>query len=191
MYIERTFVVDAPLQRTWDFLNAPEKVGACLPGCHSVEVVGPGKYKASVGLKVGPIKAGFNLDVETTEQNPPVYSAYTTRGDDKDGGSKISAESTLALKDLDGVRTEITYTSKIQIVGKLGKFAGGVMDKLADSINAKFIATVTERVSALDADEAGDKGAEAGSGEGVLGKVTSFFKKKKSAEVAGSVPAQP
>lgn len=146
MYIERTFVVDSSLQRTWDFLNEPEAVGACLPGCHTVEVVEPGKYKASVGLKVGAIKAGFNVQVETVEERPPLFSTYVMRGDDKDGGSKISAECTLALKELDAQRTEVTYTSKVQIVGKLGKFAGGVMNKFADSINDKFIAALTARI---------------------------------------------
>lgn len=181
MYIERTFIVDSPLQRTWDFLNEPEKVGACLPGCHTVEVVGAGKYRASVGLKVGPIKAGFNVEVETIEERPPTYSAYTMRGDDKDGSSKISAECTLALKEVDGARTEITYTSKVQIVGKLGKFAGGVMDKMADSINAKFIAAVTEQVKVPDDSQP----ADGKSGTGVLGSVKSFFKKKQVTQSAG------
>jgi len=184
MYIERSFVVDSPLQRTWDFLNEPEKVGACLPGCHTVEVVGPGKYKATVGLKVGPIKAGFNVEVETIEANPPTHSVYTMRGDDKDGGSRISAECTLSLKDIENTRTEITYTSKVQIVGKLGKFAGGVMDKFADGINAKFIAALSERISVLEPADS----AEAKSGKGVLGGVKAFFKKKKPAESGECAP---
>ncbi|MDR2837581.1 MAG: carbon monoxide dehydrogenase subunit G [Azonexus sp.] len=180
MYIERTFIVDSPLQRTWDFLNEPEKVGACLPGCHTVEVVGPGKYKASVGLKVGPIKAGFDIEVETSNQNPPFYSAYTLHGDDKGGGSKVSSECTLALRDIDGVRTEIAYTSTVHIVGKLGKFAGGVMEKFADSINDKFVAAITEQVKVVDDADAAEPEAEAGT----LGKIKSFFKKKKPTEAA-------
>jgi carbon monoxide dehydrogenase subunit G len=186
MYIERTFVVDSPLQRTWDFLKEPEEVGACLPGCHTVEVVGPGKYKASVGIKVGPIKAGFDVEVETLEETPPTRSVYTVRGDDKGGGSKISAECTLLLKDIDGVHTEITYASHVQILGKLGKFAGGVMDKFADSINGKFIAALTERIKVVEADDP----AEAQPGKGILGSVKSFFKKKSPAEAAQCTSAQ-
>lgn len=150
MYIERTFVLDAPLQRAWAFLNEPQEVGNCLPGCHTVEVVEPGKYKASVGLKVGPIKVGFDVQVETNEERPPEYAAYTMRGSDKDGGSKISADCTLALKGVEGKRTEITYTSKVNIVGKLGKFAGGVMQKFADGINDQFIAALSKRIAELE-----------------------------------------
>lgn len=150
MYIERTFTLDAPLQRAWDFLNQPQEMGGCLPGCHTVEVLEPGKYKASVGLKVGPIKVGFDVQVETGEERPPEYATYTMRGADKDGSSKVSANCTLALKPVAKQRTEITYTSNVQIVGKLGKFAGGVMQKFADGINDQFIAAVTKRVNELE-----------------------------------------
>lgn len=180
MYIERTFVVESPLQRTWDFLNEPEVVGACLPGCHTVEVVEPGKYKASVGLKVGAIKAGFNVQVETVEERPPTWSSYVMRGDDKDGGSKISAECTLALKEIDAQRTEVTYTSKVQIVGKLGKFAGGVMNKFADTINDKFIAALSERIK-VPGDNAEEETKAKG---GMLGGLKSMFRKQQPAGAA-------
>lgn len=150
MHIERTFILDAPIQRTWAFLNEPQEMGSCLPGCHTVEVVEPGKYRASVGLKVGPIKVGFDVQVETEDERPPEHATYTMRGADKDGSSKVSAHCTLALKAVDNRRTEVTYTSNVQIVGKLGKFAGGVMQKFADSINDQFIAALTKRVSEIE-----------------------------------------
>lgn len=177
MYIERTFILDAPLQRAWAFLNQPQEMGGCLPGCHTVEVVEPGKYKASVGLKVGPIKVGFDVQVETGEERPPEYATYTMRGADKDGSSKVSANCTLALKAVAARRTEITYTSNVQIVGKLGKFAGGVMQKFADSINDQFIAAVTKRVNELEGSHAvGDNAAGGDAADaGFLGKLKAMF----------------
>lgn len=152
MHIERTFILDAPIQRAWAFLHEPQEVGNCLPGCHTVEVVAPGRYKGSVGVKFGPIKVGFDVHVETEEERAPEYAAYTMRGADKDGSSKVSAYCTLALKAIENRRTEVTYTSNSQIVGKLGKFAGGVMQKFAESINDRFIAALTKRVSELESD---------------------------------------
>ena len=150
MDIQRTFVLDAPLQRAWDFLKEPQEVGKCLPGCHTVEVIEAGKYTASIGAKVGPIKVGFNVQVDTKEERPPEYGAFSIRGADKDGSSKISADCTLALKDIEGRQTEVTYTSKVQIIGKLGKFAGGVMQKFADGINDQFVAALIKRVIELE-----------------------------------------
>jgi carbon monoxide dehydrogenase subunit G len=115
-----------------------------------VEVIEAGKYTASIGAKVGPIKVGFNVQVDTKEERPPEYGAFSIRGADKDGSSKISADCTLALKDIEGRQTEVTYTSKVQIIGKLGKFAGGVMQKFADGINDQFVAALIKRVIELE-----------------------------------------
>ena len=150
MYIERVFVLDAPLSRAWAFLNEPNEVGQCLPGCHAIELVKPGLYKATIGVKVGPIKAGFDVQVETKEERPPEFAAYTMRGADKDGGSKITADCSLALKEIDGQRSEITYTSKVHVVGKFGKFAGGVMQKFADNINDRFVAALVKRLGQIE-----------------------------------------
>lgn len=150
MYIERKFVLDAPQQRAWAFFKEPEEIGRCLPGCHGVEILGQGKYTASVGLKVGPIKAAFDVQVDTSEERPPEFAAFSMRGSDKDGSSKISADCTLALAGIDGQRTEVTYTSKVHIVGRLGKFAGGVMQKVADGVNDQFIEALTLRLSELE-----------------------------------------
>lgn len=175
MYIERTFVLDAPLQRAWAFLNEPQEVGNCLPGCHTVEVVEPGKYNASVGVKVGPIKVGFDVRVETKEERRPEYAAYSIHGNGKDGSSKVSAECTLALQSVEERRTEITYTSHVNIVGKLGKFPGGVMQKFADGINDQFIASMRARVQELESQRGGVEVATIP--EGVLGKLKSMFMK--------------
>ncbi|CAB1368410.1 CoxG family protein [Denitratisoma oestradiolicum] len=182
MYIERTFVLDGALPEVWAFLNQPHEVGKCLPGCHTVEVLGVGKYTGSVGIKVGPIKAGFDVRVETSEERPPEYAAYTMRGADKDGGSKISAECTLALKAVDDRHTEITYTSTVHIVGKLGKFAAGVMQKFADGINDQFIAALTKRAAELHGSPAVEE-AEAEKGKGMLGSLKSMFKKQPAEAV--------
>lgn len=178
MYIERTFVLEAPRQKVWAFLNEPGEVGPCLPGCQAVEVLEPGKYKTHVGIKVGPIKAGFDVVVETQEERPPEFAAYTMRGGDKDGGSRVGAECSVALREVDSANTEVTYTSKVQIVGKMGKFAGGVMQKFADGINDQFIAAMTRRVREIEGIE-----TPAENGGGVMGKLKSMFK-KDTAETA-------
>lgn len=124
--------------------------GSVCPGRHTVELVKPGLYKATIGVKVGPIKAGFDVQVETNEERPPEFAAYTMRGADKDGGSKISADCTLALKEIEGQRSEVTYTSKVHVVGKFGKFAAGVMQKFADNINDRFVAALVKRMVQIE-----------------------------------------
>ncbi len=139
MKIEKCFVVAAPHEEVWAFITTPERVAPCLPGCDEVEAVGDNKYKANIKVQVGPIKTAFKVDVEATEERAPEFAAYSTRGEEGGRASRISATSTLALKPLDTGRTEVTYTSEVSIVGRLGKFGAGMMKKKADAMGDEFV----------------------------------------------------
>jgi len=146
MQIARTFAVAAPIERVWQFINTPEQVGPCMPGCQRVEITAPGKYNAVISVKVGPIKTTFNFTIETVEERPPEYAVFSIRGDEGGNASRVTAENTLTLKSVDKNNTEVTYTSKVSIVGRLGKFAGGVMQKMAESMSDQFVGAFRARL---------------------------------------------
>ena len=146
MKIEKTFTVSAPQQQVWEFITSPEKVAPCIPGCEGAEETEPGKYKAIIITKVGPIKTTFKVDIEVTEERPPEFAAYSTKGEEGSRASHLNASSTLALKVLDPNLTEVSYTSDIKIMGRLGKLGSGVMKKVADSIGDKFVAELRKKV---------------------------------------------
>ena len=146
MRIEKRFNVDAPQDQVWRFITAPEQVAACIPGCQSVEAVGATKHKVTIKVQVGPIKTTFVVDVEVTEERPPEYSSYVTTGEEGGRASRIRAESSLALKPVNGRHTEVHYTSDINIVGRLGKFGLGMMQKKADSMGDEFVAALRAKL---------------------------------------------
>lgn len=146
MKIEKCFVLATPRDEVWDFITTPEKVATCIPGCQAVEETAPRKYKTAVKVQVGPIKTTFNLDFEPTEERPPEFAAYLTSGTEGGRASRVKSHSTLALKELDAGRTEVTYTSDIQIVGRFGKFGAGVMKKKADSMGEEFVAALRAQI---------------------------------------------
>jgi len=139
MRIEKRFNVNAPRDQVWRFITAPEQVAACIPGCQSVEAIGEKKHKVTIRVQVGPIKTTFVVDVEVKEERPPEFSSYVTTGEEGGRASRIRAESSLALKPVNGSQTEVHYTSDINIVGRLGKFGLGMMQKIADSMNDEFV----------------------------------------------------
>jgi carbon monoxide dehydrogenase subunit G len=146
MKIEKTFTVAAPQQQVWEFITSPEQVAPCIPGCEGAEQTGPGTYKATIHTKVGPIKATFHVDIETKEERPPEFAAYVSKGEEGSRASRLNATSTLALKALDADHTEVTYASEIKLMGRLGKFGAGIMNKVADSIGDQFVAELRKRV---------------------------------------------
>jgi uncharacterized protein len=144
--IEKTFNIAAARQTVWEFITSPEQVAQCVPGCEGAEQTGPGTYKATITNKVGPIKATFHVDIESQEERPPEFAMYTTKGEEGGRASRLSATSTLSLKALDGANTQVTYASEIKLMGRLGKFGAGVMNKVADSIGDQFVAELRKRI---------------------------------------------
>ena len=71
MKVEKTFTVKASPQTVWEFAKDPEKMAPCVPGCKEITAVDATHYKARVAVKVGPISAKFNLDLEIIEETPP------------------------------------------------------------------------------------------------------------------------
>jgi carbon monoxide dehydrogenase subunit G len=141
MKIEKTFTVGAPQEQVWAFITDPQKVAKCIPGCDGAEEKGHGKYAATINAKVGPVRVTFHIEIEQTEERPPEFASYQSKGEEGTRASRISAASTLALKSV-SASTEVTYTSDINIVGRLGKFGGGMMQKIADNMGDEFVANL-------------------------------------------------
>jgi carbon monoxide dehydrogenase subunit G len=146
MKIEKTFTISAPQEQVWSFITDPQKVAPCIPGCEGAEVKEPGRYAAAINVKVGPINTTFHVDIEQTEERPPEFASYLTKGEEGGRASRISGVSTLTLKTVSANSTEVTYASDINIVGRLGKFGSGVMQKIADNIGGEFVAELKGRL---------------------------------------------
>jgi len=146
MKIENTFNVAAPPDTVWRFINTPEEVAACVPGCEAVEQIDEGRYRARVKTKVGPIKTEFSVDINVIRQIAPEFAEYETNGTEGGKASRLKATSSLRLRSADGETTEISYSSEVTIVGRLGKFGAGMMQKVADKIGAATVENMRERL---------------------------------------------
>ncbi len=139
MEIEKSFRVAAPQAEVWEFVTSAERVASCMPGVQEVHVHSPGKYKGVMAIKVGPIKTLVNADVMEREQRAPEYAVYEIKGEEGGRASRMNAEARLSLSGVAEDQTDVSFTANVVIVGRLGKFAGGVMDKFADSMSEQFI----------------------------------------------------
>ena len=146
MKIEKTFTVNATQQTVWAFITSAERIAPCIPGCQGAEETAPGRYKASIQTKVGPIKTTFAVDIERTEERPPEFASYETKGEEGSHASRIKATTTIRLKSLATEQTEVNYRSDIHIMGRLGKFGSGMMQKIADGVGDEFVAALKDRV---------------------------------------------
>ncbi|WP_084384835.1 CoxG family protein [Novosphingobium naphthalenivorans] len=142
MKIEKRFTVAASPDRIWTFITDPEQVAPCIPGCKEVVLLSPGKYRAVIGVQVGPIKASFAGVAEVREERPPDFAEYAIQAEEGGNSSRISAVARLAITPLTGDDCEVSCVAEVNISGRLGKFGAGVMQKIADNLGDKFAAAM-------------------------------------------------
>ncbi len=55
----------------WDAFLDPSTLATAIPGCEKLEAVGPGEYKATMKIGVGPVKGTFEGKVRLSDLEPP------------------------------------------------------------------------------------------------------------------------
>jgi uncharacterized protein len=136
MKMNGTRLLPAPQQQVWDKLNDVETLKRCIPGCQSLEQVGDNKLKATVGLKIGPVNAKFNGEVELSDIKPP--DSYRISGSGK-GGPAGSASGGANVK-LETVEdgTLLSYDVDAKVAGKIAQLGARLIDGTAASLAEKF-----------------------------------------------------
>ena len=136
-----------PRAVVWEALNDAEILAKCVPGCQTIEKTGENGFKATVVIKVGPVKAKFSGSVQL--QDIVENESYSLVGQGEGGVAgfaKGGAKVTLAD---DGDGTLLTYTVDANVGGKLAQIGGRLINstavKLADQFFDNFGTVVAEQ----------------------------------------------
>src|ERR1051325_3504480 len=90
--------IQAPRKRVWDFMTDPEQIGQCAPGVEKIEVLeSMKKYRGTVSIGFGSVKARFSGDVDILELDDPNYAKLKAHGTAT--GSVADATSEMRLSD--------------------------------------------------------------------------------------------
>jgi carbon monoxide dehydrogenase subunit G len=139
MKIEKSFVVDAPAARVWEFLTDPYQVARCLPGAAITEKVDDTHYTGTITVKVGPVTANYKgkmrferLDAAAGEADL-VASGQETRGK---GGADMRMSS--RVQERGPNETEVSVISDVNVMGALAQFGRGMIQDVSDQLFQKF-----------------------------------------------------
>ena len=137
--------IDAPIGKVWEALNDPEILKACIPGCESLDKKSERELAATVALKIGPIKARFNGEVELKNLKPP--HSYTIEGEGKGGIAGFAkGGADVTLKE-DGDGTILTFTAKAVVGGKMAQLGSRLIQSTSKKLAAQFFADFNKKVS--------------------------------------------
>ena len=109
----------------WRALLDPAILKRTIPGCHSLDLVGPNSYRADVSLGVGIIKGRFAARVALSDLDPP--RAATLSGG-LEGALGITVGSARVRLAPQGAGTLIDYEYSAEISGKAAAVGGRMLD---------------------------------------------------------------
>jgi carbon monoxide dehydrogenase subunit G len=136
--------VPASVETTWNALNDPEVLKACIAGCESIDKVSDNEYQAAMTARVGPVSAKFSGRIVLSDIVAP--TSYTIKFDGQGGAAGFaSGEARVALSPA-GDGTRIDYKAKAQVGGKLAQIGSRLVDGAAAKVADDFFGRLVERL---------------------------------------------
>ncbi len=130
-------VIPASRSTIWNGLNDPAVLKQCIPGCETITQDSPTDLKATVTIKLGPVKASFNGSVTLSDLNPP--ESYRISGQGQGGlAGFASGGASVKLTELSDTETRMDYDVDAQIGGKLAMLGSRLIDSSAQALAEQF-----------------------------------------------------
>jgi len=137
--------IAASRDTVWKALNDPEILKACIPGCESLEKISDTELEATVGVKIGPVKARFNGKVELTNLNPP--SSYTISGEGKGGVAGFAKGGADVTLTEEGAETVLAYVVNADVGGKIAQLGSRLISSTSKKLARQFFENLNQAIS--------------------------------------------
>ncbi|WOJ90872.1 carbon monoxide dehydrogenase subunit G [Methylocapsa polymorpha] len=128
--------IEAPREKVYAALNNVDVLKQCIPGCETIEKLSDTQMRATVTLRVGPVKASFIGMVTLSDLDPP--NGYTITGEGSGGAAGFAKGGAQVRLEADGKATILNYTAKADIGGKLAQLGGRLIDSTAKKLAGDF-----------------------------------------------------
>jgi len=150
MLFKGDVTIKAPRKRVWDFMTDPEQIGQCAPGVEKIEVIEPmKKYRGTVSVGFGSVKARFTGDVEILELDEPNRANLKAHGSAT--GSVADAVSEMSLSDGPDGSTLVHWTADVNVAGQLASLASRLMVPVSQKLASQFYDEVRKRIETEEA----------------------------------------
>ena len=142
-------LIPAPLATTWDALNDPAVLKACIAGCESLERIEADALAAVMAVKVGPVSARFKGTLKMRDVKAP--HGYSIAFDGQGGVAGFGkGEADVSLAE-EGTQTRLSYKARAQVGGKMAQVGSRLIDAAAAKITEDFFTAFVARLQPVEA----------------------------------------
>jgi carbon monoxide dehydrogenase subunit G len=134
--ISGTYTLPLPQERAYAVMQDPEVLARAIPGCESLEKVGPDEYRMKMKMALASLSGAFEGKVRITEQAPPNSFRLVVEGTGRIGF--VKGDGLLKLSPADGGGTGVAYEGDAQVGGTIAAVGQRLIDGTAKTMIKKF-----------------------------------------------------
>jgi len=117
-------------------MQDPEVLARAIPGCESLEKVGPDEYRMKMKMALASLSGAFEGKVRITEQTPPNSFRLVVEGTGRIGF--VKGDGLLKLSPAEAGGTEVAYEGDAQVGGTIAAVGQRLIDGTAKTMIKKF-----------------------------------------------------
>lgn len=144
MRIAGSYTINAPRPDVWKALHDPAVLARTLPGCESLEVVGPDQYAATLNAGVASIKGTYKGEVELGEKIEP--ERYSMKASGAGAPGTVQADATVTLHDDGNGSTRVEYDAEAVVGGMIGGVGQRMIVGVAKKTAGEFFTAVESEI---------------------------------------------
>jgi carbon monoxide dehydrogenase subunit G len=134
--ISGTYTLPLSQERAYAAMQDPEVLARAIPGCESLEKVGPDEYRMKMKMALASLSGAFEGKVRITEQTPPNSFRLVVEGTGRIGF--VKGDGLLKLSAAEAGGTEIAYEGDAQVGGTIAAVGQRLIDGTAKTMIKKF-----------------------------------------------------
>jgi carbon monoxide dehydrogenase subunit G len=140
-------LIPASQQDTWQALNDPDILAACVPGCESITRLNDNEYQVHMTAKVGPVSAKFRGRLSLFDIKAP--NSYSLAFEGQGGAAGFAKGAAQVKLSPEGAKqTRLHYDVKANVGGKLAQIGSRLVDAAAKKVADEFFQNFTRKMSA-------------------------------------------
>ena len=136
MKISGTYTLPLSQERAYAVMQDPEVLARAIPGCESLEKVGPDEYRMKMKMALASLSGAFEGKVRITEQTPPNSFRLVVEGTGRIGF--VKGDGLLKLSPAEAGGTEVAYEGEAQVGGTIAAVGQRLIDGTAKTMIKKF-----------------------------------------------------
>jgi hypothetical protein len=125
-----------PQEKAYASLQDPALLAQAMPGCESLEKIGPDEYAMKMKMALAAVSGLFDGKIRIENSNPPSSFTLIVEGQGKIG--HINGTGAIALEPEGGASTKVNYEGDVQVGGTIAAVGSRLVDTTSKMMIKRF-----------------------------------------------------